>query len=312
LSKCEFYGFRGKTNALLRSYLSDRYQRVLINNSSSNTTTFPEWGKIKHGVPQGSILGPLFFLNYINDLPNIIADPSKPNLFADDTNIIITYPSPSKFKEDINNIIDNIYDWFKSNSLSLNFDKTYFLQFRPKNSHGINIKISCKNKLIKETKNAKFLGLDTDTSLSWKNHIDQMMIKLSTAYYAIRYVKHFMSRDTLRAMYFSYFQSILSYGTIFWGNSAYSSNIFKIQKRIIRIIMNARNRNSCRQLFKNLQILPINHNIFFLFSYLLPKIEIYMNRVQKFIIFTPDLVVTYILQLQTFQKGPFLFWNQSF
>jgi hypothetical protein len=57
LSKCEFYGFRGKTNALLRSYLSDRFQRVLISNSSSNITTFSEWGKIKHGVPQGSILG---------------------------------------------------------------------------------------------------------------------------------------------------------------------------------------------------------------------------------------------------------------
>jgi hypothetical protein len=107
LSECEFYGFRGKTNALLRSYLSDRYQRVLINNSSSNTTTLSEWGKIKNGVPQGSILGPLFFLIYINDLPNIMADPSKPILFADDTSIIITNPSSSKVKEDINNIIDN-------------------------------------------------------------------------------------------------------------------------------------------------------------------------------------------------------------
>jgi len=125
LSKCEFYGFRGKTNALLRSYLGDRYQRVLISNSSSNTTTFPEWGKIKHGVPQGSILRPLCFLIYINDLPNIIADPSKLNLFADDTSIIITNSSPSKFKEDINNINDIINDWFRSNSLSFNFDKTY-------------------------------------------------------------------------------------------------------------------------------------------------------------------------------------------
>jgi len=117
LSKCEFHGFRGKTNTLLQSYLSDRYQRVLINNSSSNTTTFSEWGKIRHGIPQGSILGPLFFLIYINDLLNIIADPSKPIPFADDTSIIITNPSPSKFKEDINNIIDNLNDWFRSNSL---------------------------------------------------------------------------------------------------------------------------------------------------------------------------------------------------
>ena len=140
LLKCEFYRFRGKTNALLRSHFSDRYQSV-INNSFSNNTTFSEWGEINHGVPQGSILGPLFFLIYINDLLNVTTDPSKLVLFTDDTSIIIANPSPSKFKEDISNVIDNINDWFRSNSLSLNFDKTYFLQFRPKNSHEINIKI---------------------------------------------------------------------------------------------------------------------------------------------------------------------------
>jgi len=132
---------RAKTNALLRSYLSDRYQRVLINNSSSNTA-FSEWGKIKHIVPKGSILRPLFFLRYINDFPNIIANPSKPVQFADDTNIITANPSPSKFKEDINNIIDGINDWFRSNSLSLNFDKTSFVQFRPKNRYETNLKIT--------------------------------------------------------------------------------------------------------------------------------------------------------------------------
>jgi len=89
LSKCEFYGFRDRTNTLLRAYLSDRYQRVLIDNTFSNNTTFSEWGKLKHGVPQGSVLGPLFFLLYINDLPNIITDLPKLVLFADDTNIIV-------------------------------------------------------------------------------------------------------------------------------------------------------------------------------------------------------------------------------
>jgi len=82
----------------------------------------------------------------MNDLLNIIAGPSKEIPFADDTSIIIiTNPSPSKFKEDIYNKIGNINDWFRSNSLSLNFDKPYFLQFRPKNSCEINIKISCDN-----------------------------------------------------------------------------------------------------------------------------------------------------------------------
>jgi hypothetical protein len=118
-------------------------------------------------------------------------------------------PSTSKFKEDNNNIIDNINDWFRGNSLLLNFDRAYFLQFRPKNSCEINIKISRDNNLIKETKNTKFLGLDVASSLSWNNHIDQMMIKLSRACYAIRYLKHLMSHDTPRAIYFSYFNSIL-------------------------------------------------------------------------------------------------------
>jgi hypothetical protein len=132
LSKCEFYRFRDKTNALFSSYLSDRYQRVLIDNIVSNITAFSEWGKIKHGVPQRSVLGPLFFLLYINDLLNITADLSKPVLFADDMSIIIANPSRSKFKEDINNIIDSINDWFKVNSFLLNVDNIYFLQFMTK------------------------------------------------------------------------------------------------------------------------------------------------------------------------------------
>ena len=161
-------------------------------------------------------------------LLNLYKWSSKYNSRPTETDSIITNLSPSKFKEVINNITENINDWFRGNSLSLNFDKTYFLQFRPKNSHQINIKVSCDNKLIKETKNTKFSGLDIDSSLSWKNHIDQTMFKLSTACYAIRYVKHFMSQHTLRTNYFSHFHSILLYGIIFLDNSAYSSNIFKI------------------------------------------------------------------------------------
>jgi len=117
--------------------------------------------------------------------------------------------------------------------------------------------------MVEETKITKFLGLDIGSSLSWKNHIDQMMIRLSRACYAIRCIKHFMSQDTLRTIYFSYFHSILSYSIIFWGNSAYSSNIFKIQKRKIRIIMNITNRVSCHQLFKNLKILPLKSQYIF-------------------------------------------------
>jgi len=109
LSKCEFYGFRGTNNVLLRSYLIGRYQSVLIDNSCSNNNTISEQGRIKHGIPQGSVLDPLFFMLNISDFPNITADLSKPVISAFDTSIIIAIPSPSEFKEDIKNIIDNIF-----------------------------------------------------------------------------------------------------------------------------------------------------------------------------------------------------------
>ena len=142
-----------------------------------------------------------------------------------------------------------------------------------------------------------------------------MMIKLNTACYAIRYVKYFMSQDTLRTIYFSYFLSILSYSMIFWGNSAYSSNIFKIQKRIIRIIMIVRNRDSCHQLFKNLKILPLKSQYVFSFLLFVAKnrdscesnSEIHNINTR----FSSDLHNP-TANLTTFQKRPFYFGIKVF
>jgi hypothetical protein len=148
---------------------------------------------------RGSVLGSLFFLLYLNDLSNIIADLSYPFFFLQMTqSIIIANSSPSEFKVYINSIIKNISDWFRVNSSSLNFDKTYFLQFMIKHNSEININISCDNKWIKEIKNTRFLGLDIASSLSWKDHNDHLMFKLGIACCAVRNVKHFMSQDTIR------------------------------------------------------------------------------------------------------------------
>jgi len=95
-----------------------------------------------------------------------------------------------------------------------------------------------------------------DTTLTWKHHIGELTSRLNKACYAIRSIKPFMSLDILRSTYFSYAHSIISYGIIFWGNSFYSEDIFKIQKIIIRIMNSSRNA-SCRQLFKYINILPI-------------------------------------------------------
>jgi hypothetical protein len=98
--------------------------------------------KVKNGVPQGSILGPLFFLFYINGLAGIITDISQPVLFADDTIILISKPSPTEFINDINKVFGNINEWFKINLLSSNFVKTYYVQIVTKNNQEINININ--------------------------------------------------------------------------------------------------------------------------------------------------------------------------
>ena len=102
LTKLEFCGITGITDKLTKSYLGGRYQRVVLNNHSSSLCS--NWGEITHGVPQGSILGPLLFLLYINDLSQITNDNSKIVLFADDTSIIITNPNPTDFENSVNKI----------------------------------------------------------------------------------------------------------------------------------------------------------------------------------------------------------------
>jgi hypothetical protein len=167
-SKLEFYGITGRSNNLIKSYLSDRYQRVLIKNNYSNNC-FSDWGKVKR-VPQGSILGPLFFLLYFNDLPGIINNISKPTIFADDTNIIFTHSNYTDFKDEINIVIEKISKWFETNSLILNFNKTHCMQFMTKPKLAVDIHISYKATIISNTSSTNFLGLTLDSTLSWKTY----------------------------------------------------------------------------------------------------------------------------------------------
>ena len=243
---------------LIKSYLGDRYQRVRIKNKHSKH--FSEWNKVKQGVPQGSVLGPLFFILYINDLPGLIKDmhTSKPTLYADDTSIIITHPNFIDFKEELDTVIDKISNWFRTNLLTLNFNKTYYMNFSAKTKLLIDMQLSYKGNPISNTLSTNFLGLTLDSTLSWNLHVEQMSCKLNSACYAIRLLKSIISTNNLRTVYFAYVHSIITYGIIFWGNSPYSKNIFKLQKRVMRIIMKVDNRVSCRELFKKLNILPLH------------------------------------------------------
>jgi hypothetical protein len=128
LSKLNFYGISGKANRLLKSYIKDRYQRVVTKDNFFNKLT-SEWEQVKHGVPQGSVLGPLLFLIYINDLPRTMNKFANSVLFADDTSIIITNTDLQEFKQNIDVVLQETINWFLSNLLTLNYNKTHFLQF---------------------------------------------------------------------------------------------------------------------------------------------------------------------------------------
>jgi len=119
------------------------------------------------------------------------------------------------------------------------------------------MQIISSNTLITDINSTKCLGLIIDSTLSWKDRIARLTSKLNKACYAIRAIKPFMSLDVMKMMYYSYVHSVISYGIIFWGNSHLSDSIFKIQKRIIRVITNSGRRDSCHDFYKKLQILPL-------------------------------------------------------
>ena len=142
-------------------------------------------GKNKTRVPQRSILGPIFFLIYINDLPKLAPTGTKILFYADDTSIIVTSLNLENYEKQINKIFKDINYWFKLNQLVLNYNKIHYLQFNTKNNREYVLKLNYQGNYFKSSPHTKFLGLIIDNSLSWKAHIDQTMSKLNTVYFVI-------------------------------------------------------------------------------------------------------------------------------
>ena len=179
LPKLEFYGIKRKAKLWFESYFRNRYKKVLITNNVLNRNYFSTWEEIKHGVLQGSILGPLLLLFYINDLPKAINNKSVPILFADDTSILITSPNKNHLQIKITAAFDFINEWLNINLLSINFNKTQDIKFTTENKPKTHIKITYDNKQITTIPNIKFLGICINDTINWKYHIEYILPKLS-------------------------------------------------------------------------------------------------------------------------------------
>ena len=178
-------------------------------------------------------------------------------------------------------------EWFNSNFLLLNFDKTYYMQFITKNKFLNKINIEHDNKMILQTNFVKLLGKTIDNTLPWKQHIDTITPKLNKACYIIRGSKLYLSNDAIKMVYYAFFHSVMSYGLIFGGNSTKGKCVLKLQKRAIRIIMGAKNNDSRREFFKILRILPLSAQyIYSLLMFVVNNRNLFLDNAELYTIKT--------------------------
>lgn len=221
LAKLNHYGIRGVAWDWVRSYLADREQYVEYKGTKS------ELKPVCCGVPQGSVLGPLLFIIYMNDLPNALTH-SSGILFADDTTIRQTHENINVLFSNMNRDLHYITEWFRANKLSLNTSKTHFVLFHSNNMEvPVDIpQIVLSNTVIQNVDQVVFLGLTLDSTLEWKAHIKSIEAKLSSSLYIIRQVRNLLPTDILKTLYYSLIYSKLQYGIMHWGNkSVYAYNI---------------------------------------------------------------------------------------
>lgn len=243
--KLDMCGVRGLPLALLNSYVSNRKQCVSGLNENS------EFINIHHGVPQGSVLGPLLYLIYVNDFSQHMSS-TKHVLFADDTTLLCSHNNIETLKLMSLEKEALAQNWFTCNRLKLNHDKTQRL-------------IISSNNSLCNGDNVKLLGIHIDDKLNWNAHTEHLVRKLSSINFLLRKLQPILDTAVLKNSYFALFHSHLCYAVTVWGNSYNSIRVFRQQKKAIRIITSSKSRDHCRPLFLELNIMPLP-SLFIYFS----------------------------------------------
>ena len=257
LHKLEHYGIRGTALLWFRNYLKDRQQHTEIGNTLSDSHD------IHCGVPQGSILGPLLFLVYINDIVHS-STLLKFCLFADDTTIYYSSKVDAETESILNAELSKVYNWLCCNKLSLNMDKSSYLEFTNMKSDKVTLKMA--NRVIDQKSVAKYLGVLIDEKLSWKPHIDNINLKIRRGIGMISKVRSFLLPTTIKTLYYSFIYPYLDYNILNWSSSSSPSiDCLRIsnEKAIRQLVVGGARQQECTSIFKELKILPLDSLIKF-------------------------------------------------
>ena len=211
------------------NYLSGRKQVVSCNGVLS------EKREMKIGVPQGSTLGPTLFLVFINDIITSLKS-ARCCIFADDVVLYVSHKNLDLATVTLQNSLNELYKWYKNNRLKINVDKTKVMLLKSSSSDKLNIFI--ENHQIEQVKSIRYLGVEVDENLSWKQHIDKLCKSLSFKIHSLGLLRKYLDARLLNILYKTIIQSCTDYCCSVWGNCciSYKSGLVRLQKRAARFV----------------------------------------------------------------------------